>query len=34
MCPRCGSQLIVRKGKNGAFTGCSGFPKCRFTKAV
>lgn len=30
-CPRCGSQLVMRKGKNGEFKGCSSFPKCRFT---
>jgi hypothetical protein len=31
ICPRCGSQLVIRKGKNGEFKGCSSFPKCRFT---
>lgn len=31
-CPRCGSQLIRRKGKFGAFWGCQAFPGCRFTK--
>lgn len=30
-CPRCGGQLVERKGKNGAFLGCSNFPKCRYT---
>ena len=30
-CPRCGGDLIVRKGKYGAFYGCSNFPKCKFT---
>ncbi len=38
-CPRCGSQLVLRRSKNGAqsgkqFLGCSGYPKCRFTCAV
>lgn len=32
ICPRCGGQLVSRKGKNGAFIGCSNFPKCRYTK--
>jgi len=31
ICPRCGSHLVIRKGKNGEFKGCSSFPKCRFT---
>ncbi|MGS2738734.1 NERD domain-containing protein [Sinomicrobium sp. M5D2P17] len=33
-CPRCGGDLIVRKGKFGKFKGCSKFPKCRFTTGV
>ncbi|PKG24760.1 NERD domain-containing protein [Niallia nealsonii] len=32
ICPCCGSKLVKRRGKNGSFTGCSSFPKCRFTK--
>lgn len=32
ICPRCGKELVKRKGKHGEFIGCSGFPKCRFTK--
>ena len=31
MCPRCGSTLVRRNGSRGAFWGCSGFPRCRFT---
>jgi GTP1/Obg family GTP-binding protein len=30
ICPKCGSSLVDRKGKYGAFKGCSGYPKCRF----
>ncbi|MBR4746486.1 MAG: DNA topoisomerase 3, partial [Desulfovibrio sp.] len=30
-CPRCGSELKLRQGKNGPFWGCSGYPRCRFT---
>lgn len=30
-CPHCGSQLIKRNGKYGAFMGCSNFPRCRYT---
>ena len=31
ICPRCGGQLVQRKGKYGFFTGCSNYPKCRYT---
>ncbi len=31
ICPRCGAQLVLRKGKYGSFWGCSNYPKCRFT---
>lgn len=34
ICPRCGKQLILRKGKNGEFYGCSGYPNCKFTKRL
>ena len=30
-CPTCGRPLRRRKGKNGFFWGCSGFPACRTT---
>ena len=32
ICPRCGSSLVLRLGSNGNFYGCSGYPKCKFTK--
>jgi predicted RNA-binding Zn-ribbon protein involved in translation (DUF1610 family) len=31
ICPKCGEALIARCGKHGSFTGCSAYPKCRFT---
>lgn len=31
LCPRCGGQLVKRKGKYGPFLGCSHYPKCRYT---
>lgn len=34
VCPQCGNQLLKRMGRYGEFIGCSGFPKCRFTKSV
>lgn len=32
ICPKCGNQLIERKGKYGEFVGCSNYPKCRYIK--
>ena len=32
ICPKCGGNLVVRNGKYGTFTGCSNYPKCRYTK--
>lgn len=39
ICPRCGGNLIVRVAKSGSsvgnkFIGCSGYPKCKYTRAV
>ena len=31
-CPKCGGNLVGRKGKNGFFLGCSNYPKCRYTR--
>jgi len=31
ICPKCGGNLVERKGKYGVFLGCSNYPKCRFT---
>ena len=30
-CPNCGKPMVKRKGKNGCFWGCSGFPECKTT---
>lgn len=32
MCPDCGSELLLRKGRFGEFVACSNFPKCKYTK--
>jgi restriction system protein len=32
VCPRCGEKLVVRDGRYGRFIGCSGFPKCRYSR--
>lgn len=34
ICPQCGKQLVLRKGNNGEFYGCSGYPNCKFTKKI
>ena len=30
-CPRCGGQLVERRGAYGRFYGCSNYPRCKFT---
>ena len=39
LCPKCGSQLVLRTAQKGPnpgqkFWGCSNFPKCRFTQPL
>ncbi len=34
MCPKCGSELLKRKGRYGEFIACSGFPKCKYTQNI
>jgi DNA topoisomerase-1 len=31
-CPRCGKDLVSRRGKYGPFVGCSGYPACKYIK--
>jgi DNA topoisomerase-1 len=31
-CEDCGKPLALRQGRRGPFLGCSGYPKCRFTR--
>lgn len=36
ICPRCGGKLILRKGRNGKFWGCSNFNRgkgCHYTES-
>lgn len=33
-CPKCGNELIKRKGRNGYFLGCSSYPMCTFTASI
>ena len=32
VCPECGKPLVIRKGRYGEFTACSGYPKCKYVK--
>lgn len=34
VCPKCGGQLVERKGKYGRFMGCSTYPKCDYTSKI
>lgn len=31
-CEKCGKPLVIKTGKYGKFTACSGFPECKFIK--
>lgn len=33
-CPECDKDLVIRWSKTGKFLGCSGFPKCKYTKRI
>lgn len=33
-CPKCGSALIARWGRNGKFIGCSAYPDCKYTRPL
>lgn len=30
ICPECGGDLVIRKGKFGEFVACSNYPKCKY----
>lgn len=32
ICPQCGGELAIRKGKYGEFISCLNFPKCKYSK--
>ncbi len=34
ICPKCGSNLVERKGRYGRFMGCSNYPQCKFTQKL
>ena len=31
-CPTCGRNLVVKQGRFGEFTACTGYPECRYVK--
>ena len=32
ICPECGGDLVIRKGKYGSFVACSNYPTCKYIK--
>lgn len=32
ICPQCGKNMVLKKGKFGKFYGCNGYPKCTHTE--
>jgi DNA topoisomerase I len=30
-CPKCGKDVLVRRGRLGEFLGCTGYPRCKWT---
>lgn len=33
-CPQCGAKLIMRRGRYGAFIGCTKYPKCKYLENI
>lgn len=31
-CPKCGSMVLLQNSRRGLFVGCSGYPKCDYTR--
>jgi DNA topoisomerase-1 len=31
-CPNCGKNLVIKQGRFGEFTACTGYPECRYIK--
>ncbi|MEO2268822.1 DNA topoisomerase family protein [Pseudoalteromonas pernae] len=34
VCPECGSELVMRHSKSGAFLGCASYPTCHFIRPL
>ena len=33
-CEKCGSEMVIKQGRNGKFLACSAYPKCKNTKSL
>lgn len=33
-CPKCGSELAIKRGRRGPFVGCAAYPDCDFTMNI
>lgn len=34
ICPQCGGELHIKRGKQGLFLGCSNYPECNYLKPL
>jgi len=34
VCPKCGRQLVIKKGRYGPFKACSGYPDCDYKESL
>ncbi|MFT6789354.1 MAG: putative DNA topoisomerase [Pseudoalteromonas rhizosphaerae] len=34
VCPKCGSELVIRNSKSGPFLGCASYPECDFIRSL
>ncbi len=34
LCPKCGGELAIRKGRYGEFIACLNFPKCKYSRKL
>jgi DNA topoisomerase-1 len=34
VCDKCGKPMVVKRGRFGAFLGCSGYPECKNIKSI
>lgn len=34
ICPECGKEIVIKRGRYGRFKACTGFPDCNYTKPI
>lgn len=34
ICPKCGKEIVIKRGRYGRFKACTGFPDCNYTKPI